>query len=130
VSKPTFLAPLSNGAAGLALYNVRAGRVVASSLETAFDSDTRNKGLLGRDGLPPGHALIIAPTNLVHTFFMRFALDLLFVRRDGTVVKAKSSVPAWRIAGALRGYAVIEMAAGELSRSGTETGDRLEVRSA
>ena len=130
MSKPTFLAPLSKGAAGLALYNVRTGRVVASSLETAFDSETRKKGLLGRDGLPAGHALIIAPTNLVHTFFMRFALDLLFVRRDGTVVKAKSSVPARRIAGALRGYAVIEMAAGELSRSATAVGDRLEVRSA
>jgi uncharacterized membrane protein (UPF0127 family) len=130
VSKPSFLAPLSNGTAGLALYNVRTGRVVASSLETAFDSETRNKGLLGRDALPPGHALIIAPTNLVHTFFMRFALDLLFVRRDGTVVKTKPSVPARRIAGALRGYAVIEMAAGELFRSGTQAGDRLDVRSA
>jgi uncharacterized membrane protein (UPF0127 family) len=129
VSKPSFLAPLASGAAGLALYNARTGRVVASSLETAFDSETRNKGLLGRDGLPAGHALIIAPTNLVHTFFMRFALDLLFVRRDGTVVKTKSSLPARRIAGALRGYAVIEMAAGELSRSGTQAGDRLEVRS-
>lgn len=100
---------------------------VATTLEGAFDSATRKRGLLGRDSLPPGHALIIAPSNMVHTFFMRFPIDVLIVRRDGTVAKARPNVPARRIVGALRGFAVIEMAANELARSGTVAGDRLSV---
>jgi uncharacterized membrane protein (UPF0127 family) len=100
---------------------------VASQVETALTSAERRKGLLGRDGLAPGQALVIAPTNLVHTFSMRFPIDILFVARDGRVVKAKDSVPARRIAGALRGFAVIELAAGELRRSDTRQGDTIEV---
>ena len=100
---------------------------MATTLEQAFDSASRKRGLLGRDGLPAGHALIIAPSNMVHTFFMRFPIDVLIASRDGRVVKARTSVPARRIVGALRGFAVIEMAANELARSGTLAGDRIVV---
>ena len=96
-------------------------------MEGAFESASRKRGLLGRESLPPGHALIIAPSNLVHTFFMRFAIDIVFATRDGRVVKVRHSVPARRIVGALRGFAVIEMAAHELARSGTREGDALSV---
>lgn len=109
------------------LINERTGLAVATTLEGAFDSAARKRGLLGRDSLPPGHALIIAPSNMVHTFFMRFPIDILIVRRDGRVVKARRNVPARRIVGALRGFAVIEMAAYELDRSGAAAGDRLVV---
>jgi uncharacterized protein len=112
----------------LELINERTGRVVATVLETAFESSARNRGLLGRDSLAAGHALIIAPTNMVHTFFMRFPIDILIVARDGLVVKARRNVPARRIVGALRGFAVIEMAARELDRSETSRGDRLALR--
>jgi uncharacterized protein len=64
---------------------------------------------------------------MVHTFFMRFPIDILFVSRDGTVVKARPNVPAWRIAGALKGFAVIELRAGALSESQTHRGDRLAL---
>jgi hypothetical protein len=97
-------------------------------LEPAFESASRKKGLLGRDGLPAGHALIIAPSNMVHTFFMRFPIDVLVVARDGCVLKARRSVPARRLVGALRGFAVIELAAHELERSETVAGDRLVVQ--
>jgi uncharacterized protein len=109
------------------LRNMRTGLPVATNLEAAFDSASRNRGLLGRNGLGPGHALIIAPTNMVHTFFMRFPIDILFVSRDGTVVKASCSVPAWRIVGALRGFAVIELHANSLTESQTQRGDRLAL---
>jgi hypothetical protein len=101
---------------------------VAASLEPAFDSASRKRGLLGRDALPPGHALIIAPSNMVHTFFMRFPIDVVFAARDGRVLKVRVNVPARRLVGALRGFAVIEMAANEVPASGTSTGDRLVVR--
>lgn len=126
--KPHFLRPLLARSGGpFRLINERTGLAVATTLEGAFDSAARKRGLLGRDSLPPGHALIIAPSNMVHTFFMRFPIDILIVRRDGRVVKARRNVPARRIVGALRGFAVIEMAAYELDRSGAAAGDRLVV---
>jgi uncharacterized membrane protein (UPF0127 family) len=106
---------------------VRTGKPIATTVEAAFDGASRKRGLLGRSGLQPGHALAIAPTNLVHTFFMQFAIDIIFARRDGTVVKIRRSVPARRIAGALRGFAVIEMAAGSLGEPDLRVGDRLAL---
>jgi uncharacterized membrane protein (UPF0127 family) len=126
--KAHFLGPLLKSSGDrLRLVNERTGLAVATTLEGAFDSASRKRGLLGRDSLPPGHALIIAPSNLVHTFFMRFPIDVLVVARDGRVLKARSEVPSRRLVGALRGFAVIEMAARELERSGTRAGDRLTV---
>jgi uncharacterized protein len=111
----------------LSLRNERTGQIVAATLEPAFDSSSRKRGLLGREGLAAGHALIIAPSNMVHTFFMRFAIDVLIVSRAGVVLKAAASVPARRLVGALRGFAVIEMAAGSLAPSRTRPGDRVSV---
>jgi hypothetical protein len=65
---------------------------------------------------------------MVHTFFMRFPIDIIIAGRDGRVLKARRSVPARRIVGALRGFAVIEMAAHELDKSQTVRGDRLVVQ--
>ena len=107
----------------MCLRNQRTGRVVAATLEPAFDSASRKRGLLGRDGLPPGHALVIAPSNMVHTFFMRFPIDILIVTRRGAVVKAAPAVPARRLVGAWRGFAVVELAAGALAQSETRAGD-------
>ena len=126
--KAHFLRPLLKSEGGrFRLLNERTGLPVATTLEPAFDSATRKRGLLGRDSLPAGHALIIAPSNMVHTFFMRFPIDILFVTRDGRVLKASPNVPARRIVGTLRGFAVIELAAGELAHSQTVAGDRLAI---
>ncbi|MBA3886602.1 MAG: DUF192 domain-containing protein [Acidobacteria bacterium] len=96
----------------------------------AFDSAARRQGLLGRDGLPGGHALVIAPCSLVHTFRMRFPIDILFAGRDGRVLKIRRAVPPSRIAGALRAFAVMELAAGDVAASETTTGDVIEIVSA
>ena len=64
---------------------------------------------------------------MVHTFFMRFSIDILFVSRAGVVVKAAKRVPARRIVGSLRGFAVIEMSAGSLAQSSTKAGDQLKL---
>ena len=126
--KSHFLRPLlSSDPTRLRLINARNGVPVATILEPALDSASRRRGLLGRDSLPPQHALIIAPSNMVHTFFMRFPIDVLIASRDGRVVKARHNVPARRIVGALRGFAVIEMAAHELRRSEIAVGDLLVV---
>lgn len=123
-----FLQPLlRRGAGPHVVRNRRSGRLVASDLEIALTSAQRRRGLLGREGLSPGQALVIAPTNLVHTFAMRFAIDIVFVARSGEVVKVQSRVPRRRVVGAWRAFAVIEMAAGEAARSDTRPGDPLEV---
>ena len=87
--KPHFLLPLLRQPSGsFVLSNERTGLTVATVLETAFDSASRNRGLLGRSHLPREHALILAPSNVVHTFFMQFPIDLLFVARDGRALKS------------------------------------------
>ena len=101
--------------------------MVATVLELAGDSASRNRGLLGRTGLPPDQALILAPSNFVHTFFMQFPIDMLFVARDGQVLKVRHAVPARRIVGRLAAFAVIELAAHVLDRSQTVAGDRLSI---
>jgi len=111
------------------LENVTSGVVVADRLLTAFDSATRNKGLLGMDALPAGAALFIAPSNAIHTFFMKFPIDVAFVTRDGRVVKIRSALGAWRIAFAFGAYAVVELPSGTLEKSRTKPGDMLTIRS-
>ena len=124
MSKPTFLGPLiGKGAGQYELVNAERGSVLATHVEPAFDSKTRRRGLLGRDSVPENYALIIAPCGSVHTFFMRFPIDAVFVSRDGTVVKTCREVKPWRIAGAFRAFAVIEAAAGFIDRTETEPGD-------
>jgi len=112
------------------LRNSRDRSVVATHLETAFDSNSRRRGLLGRTVFEEGHALIIAPSNSIHTFFMRMTIDVIFVARDGRVLKVRPALPAWRMALALRAFAVIELPAGAVARSATRRGDTLIVEHA
>ena len=127
----TFLTPLLKGTPdGLVLRNGRTGMVVASQLLPAFDSDARRTGLLKHTGLPEGAAMLIAPTNAIHTFFMKFAIDVAFVAKDGRVVKIRPAMVPWRMAAAWGGFAVIEMAAGSFERAGTMPGDRLVIEPA
>jgi|SRR5690242_18085927 len=124
----SFLSPLiKSPGAPLTLRNQRTGAVVASTLEAAFERETRNKGLLGRTGLPDGQALVIAPCNGVHTFFMKFTIDVFFVARDGTVRKISRGLRPWRVALSPRSFAVIEMAEGAAARADVKPGDRLSL---
>jgi uncharacterized membrane protein (UPF0127 family) len=109
------------------LRNLRTGAVLARRLETAFDSETRRRGLLGRQDLPAGSAVIIAPCSGIHTFFMRFPIDVVFAGRDGRVVKVYHGLPAWRIGFGWKGFAAIELPAGTLRPSGTVRGDLLQI---
>lgn len=127
----TFLTPLLKGPAdALVLRNQRTGVVIASQLLPAFDSETRRTGLLKHTGLPEGAAMLIAPTNAIHTFFMKFAIDVAFVAKDGRVVKIRPALAPWRMAAAWGGFAVIEMAAGSFARAETVAGDTLLIEAA
>lgn len=124
-----FLSPLlSQPDAPHHLVNVGRGTVLATRIEAAFDSATRNRGLLGRSELAAGSAMVIAPSNSVHMFFMRFPLDLVFVAKDGTVVKVCPNVRPWRVAAAWRAFAVVEGPVGMIDQTGTRQGDTLAVQ--
>jgi uncharacterized membrane protein (UPF0127 family) len=126
--RPSFLDPiLKNPGARWELRNLRNARVLASRIETAFDSPTRRKGLLGRSSLAEGDALIIAPCNSIHTFFMRFPLDAAFVARDGAIVRLSHMVSPWRIRLALSAFAVVELPAGTLEHLDSKVGDALRL---
>lgn len=124
-----FLAPLvRDGSAGFHLRHEPTGGLVASAIETAFDSTARRRGLLGRQGLADGVALVIAPCNAIHTCFMRFPIDVVFAARDGRVLKVCPEIPPWRLAAALRGFAAIELPAGAARRHAIAPGDRLKLQ--
>ena len=124
----SFLSPmLGESQSGLAIRNERNQRQLATSLIAAFDSQTRRTGLLKHETLPDGTAMVIAPTSAIHTFFMRFAIDVAFVTREGRIVKVCHGLRPWRIAIAPGAFAVIELPPGTLAGSGTIWGDTLAV---
>jgi uncharacterized membrane protein (UPF0127 family) len=106
------------------LINQRTEKPVATVVELAHTRATRRKGLLGRDGLPASHALLLSPCFAVHTAFMRFAIDVAFVDRRGRVVKIVRNLAPGRMALSLRAHAVVELAAGGLGADVT-VGDRV-----
>jgi len=110
------------------VWNLRTEAALATRLIAAFDSASRRQGLLGRGDLAAGDGLVLAPCSSVHTAFMRFPIDLVFVARDGRVLKTAPAVRPWRIRVAWRAFAVVELPAGSLDRSGTVRGDVVTLR--
>ena len=126
-STPTFLRELIRQPdLRWALHNRETGAMLATRVVAAVDSETRRRGLLGRTGLKD-EALIIAPCSAVHTFFMKFSIDVVFVNRAGAVTRVAREVSPWRIAASFRGFAAIELAAGTASRTGTTAGHLLTL---
>jgi uncharacterized protein len=103
------------------------GHVVCERCEIADRVFTRMRGLLGRRGLARGHGLLIEPTWSVHTWFMRFPIDVVFLDRDLTVLKVRKHMLPWRTAARFRARSVLELSAGECDRLRLEVGDRLAV---
>jgi len=109
------------------LINVtRAGRVLIPTLERAGNFWQRAVGLLGRSSLPVGVGLWLKPCSAIHTFGMRFAIDLLFLDRAGCVVCVLRNVRPWRTAtGGAGAASVIEVATGWLPAEAVAVGDQL-----
>ena len=128
MAQPSFLSSIIRNPDGAyALYNSRNDRVLAARVEPAFDSRSRRRGLLGRDRMDEDAALLIAPCSSIHTFFMRFVIDVVFAARDGRVMKSYASLPAWRIAFAWGAFVAIELPSGAAARSDTQHGDPLKI---
>jgi uncharacterized protein len=99
---------------------------LAAHLEVAGTGASRSKGLLGKKGLEPGEGLWIVPCEAVHTFWMQFDIDLVYIDKRNMVRKVKGSVPPWRLSACLLAHSVIELPAGVVLQSQTQPGDLLE----
>jgi uncharacterized membrane protein (UPF0127 family) len=103
------------------------GEVVCERCAVADNPWTRLKGLLGRGELSPGEGLLIRPAAAIHTWFMRFEIDAVFLDRSLTVVAIVPGMRRWRTAGRRGARSVLELRAGECERRGIQPGDRLAV---
>ena len=102
------------------------GTVLAEYLEVADRGSQRSKGLLGRTQLDSGQGLWIVPCESVHTFFMKFPIDLVYLDRKNNVRKVRSTVMPWRISACLSAHSIIELPAGTIHKTSTRIGDVLE----
>jgi|SRR5215211_4624851 len=85
----------------------------------------RMRGLLGRSDLPRGEGVLLRPAASIHTFFMRFPIDAVFMDRDGVVVGVEHELKPWRTARRKGARTVLELAAGEAGARGVTSGQRL-----
>jgi uncharacterized membrane protein (UPF0127 family) len=101
--------------------------VLAHYVEVADRGATRRKGLLGRDSLPDGEGLWIVPCESVHTFGMKFPIDLLYLDHNRKVKKIRHSMPPWRVSACLSAHSVIELSSGTIQKTQTQPGDKIEL---
>ena len=87
----------------------------------------RMRGLLARPPLRHGEGMFITPCNMVHTVGMRYPIDVVFLARDGAVLKVASHVEPRRMRGCLGAHGVLELAAGEAARQAIAPGLMLAV---
>ncbi len=103
------------------------GTVVAQDAGVASNWFARLRGLIGLRGLEPGTGLIIRPCSSIHTFFMAFPIEVLFVDKGNRVLLATSPIEPWRIGPIVpQAHYVVELPAGAAAASQTMRGDELE----
>jgi uncharacterized protein len=112
-----------------ATYALHSGnRKVAGRVQLARNPLARLRGLLGKPGLSVDEAIYIEPCSSIHTFFMRFPIDVIFVSRAGEIVKTVESVPPWHVVlGGKGAHAVFELPAGTLSALKIEPGALVDL---
>jgi uncharacterized membrane protein (UPF0127 family) len=103
------------------------GDVVCDGCVVADSPVSRMKGLLGRKELKPGEGLLLRPAGSIHTFFMRFPIDAVFLDGGLRVLGISDDIRPWRAASKRGARAVLELPAGESARRGLEAGDTLSI---
>lgn len=114
----------------LQVSNLTRNTMLATCMEVADSAAKRNKGLLGRERFSPGEGLWIIPCASVHTFWMRFSIDLVYLDRKKRICKLSSDVRPWRLSGCLWAHSVLELPPGTIRSTQTQNGDRLEFSNA
>jgi uncharacterized protein len=111
--------------------NLTRGTTLCEYIEDAGGVAGKSRGLLGRDRLEPGHGMLFArgrlePFMWMHMFFMRFAIDIVFLDRDDMVVRISHALKPWRVSAVVFGASrALELEAGAAIRSDTRVGDTI-----
>jgi uncharacterized membrane protein (UPF0127 family) len=112
----------------LQLINKTSGGIVASNVTKASSLWARTKGLLGTDSFAAGQAMWIVPCKSIHTFFMNYSIDVVFIAESGEVVGVYQDLPPFRASNVFwKAHSVIELPAGTLATIPCSIGDVLEV---
>jgi uncharacterized protein len=101
------------------------GRIVCERVIVADRAHRRMRGLLGRRRLSPGQGMVLRPAFAIHTHFMHFPIDVVFLDPDQVVIAIERNLRPWRTASCRGAREVVELAAGECERRGLEVGDRV-----
>ncbi|NPV58534.1 MAG: DUF192 domain-containing protein [Actinobacteria bacterium] len=112
----------------VAVINVTRKAVLAARAAVADTPRSRRRGLLGTEVLEDGRGLVIVPCRQVHTFGMRYAIDVVFVDRRMRVLRVVKAMRPCRLGAlVLRAAAAIELPPGKAAATGTAPGDMLEI---
>ncbi|MFC5863797.1 DUF192 domain-containing protein [Acidicapsa dinghuensis] len=109
------------------VLNRTRGTILAEHAQLAGTSSERIRGLLDRESLSQGEGLWIVPCESVHTFGMRFAIDLVYLDRKSRIRKIRHGVKPWRISACLIAHSILELPAGAVTKSDSCVGDQLEL---
>jgi uncharacterized membrane protein (UPF0127 family) len=110
------------------IVNLTSQSLVCDRGVIADRAPARMRGLLGRSALLPGEGLLLRPAPSIHTAFMRFAIDAVFLDSELTIVKLVPHLKPWRAASARDARAVLELADGEITRLCLAVGQQLATR--
>jgi uncharacterized protein len=106
--------------------NRNRGTILAEAADVADTSAKRRTGLLKHSKLAPGEGLWIAPCEAVHSFGMKFAIDVVYLDRKKRVRKVRKEMVPRRLSACLTAHSVLELPVGVIDSSRTEPGDQLE----
>ncbi len=107
------------------MRNLTRGNLLGEAVELADTSEKRRTGLLKHSELAPGEGLWIVPCESVHSFFMKFTIDVLYLDRDKRVRGLRPRMRPWRMSACLPAHSVLELSAGLIEETGTQKGDQL-----
>jgi uncharacterized protein len=116
----------ANSLPSIGIVNLTRGNQVVVSGSVARTFLARFRGLMGVPSLAPGAGLVIEPCSSIHTHFMRFPIDVLYVTRDQVISGIDRNLRTWRIGGFYKKvHYVVELPAG--GAVGCQVGDRLQI---
>jgi uncharacterized membrane protein (UPF0127 family) len=111
----------------LRIRNLTKGTTLADRADIADTSAKRKQGLLKHTGLAEGEGLWIVPCEGVHSFFMKFAIDVIFINKKRVVTKVRPNMVKSRLALSIRAHSTIELPVGMIEKSKTAAGDQLQL---
>jgi hypothetical protein len=110
--------------------NITRGTSIGNDIDTAETSAQRRTGLLKHLKLDDGTGLWIVPCESVHTFFMKFPIDLIYLDRAHRVRATVRALRPWRLSMCLPAHSILELPVGTIDRTNTRKGDQLSLEPA